>query len=157
MPKPSAATNARAAGAPAPGGGAPAPRGGRADPGRHHARDDGEDAGLAGEVAPSPSQHAADAVRPPVELRHRGDSPVVGKPLPDVVGPDLDVLFCGINPSLLSAARGHHFARPGNRLRPALPPAGPTPRRRAPGRRPPAGTTSRGRATGSGRPCTGPG
>ena len=35
------------------------------------------------------------------------------KPLRDVIAPDLDVLFCGINPSLLSAARGHHFARPG--------------------------------------------
>ena len=42
------------------------------------------------------------------------------KPLPDVVGPDLRVLFCGINPSLLSAERGHHFARPGNRFWPAL-------------------------------------
>jgi TDG/mug DNA glycosylase family protein len=30
------------------------------------------------------------------------------------------VLFCGINPSLLSAERGHHFARPGNRFWPAL-------------------------------------
>lgn len=43
-----------------------------------------------------------------------------GRLLPDVVGPDLDVLFCGINPSLYSAAVGHHFARPGNRFWPAL-------------------------------------
>ncbi|UOY02328.1 G/U mismatch-specific DNA glycosylase [Blastococcus sp. PRF04-17] len=50
------------------------------------------------------------------------------KPLPDVVAPDLDVLFCGINPSLMSAARGHHFARPGNRFWPALHLAGLTPR-----------------------------
>jgi TDG/mug DNA glycosylase family protein len=56
----------------------------------------------------------------------------VGKPLRDVVGPDLDVLFCGINPSLLSAARGHHFARPGNRFWPALHLAGLTPRRLTP-------------------------
>jgi TDG/mug DNA glycosylase family protein len=55
-----------------------------------------------------------------------------GKPLPDVVGPGLDVLFCGINPSLTSAARGHHFARPGNRFWPALHLAGLTPRRLAP-------------------------
>ncbi|MFD2091028.1 G/U mismatch-specific DNA glycosylase [Blastococcus deserti] len=54
------------------------------------------------------------------------------KPLPDVVAPDLDVLFCGINPSLVSAARGHHFARPGNRFWPALHLAGLTPRRLAP-------------------------
>lgn len=43
-----------------------------------------------------------------------------GRLLPDVVGPDLDVLFSGINPSLYSAAVGHHFARPGNRFWPAL-------------------------------------
>jgi TDG/mug DNA glycosylase family protein len=53
---------------------------------------------------------------------------VTGKPLRDVVAPGLDVLFCGINPSLLSAARGHHFARPGNRFWPALHLAGLTPR-----------------------------
>src|SRR5262249_38205111 len=29
-------------------------------------------------------------------------------------------LFCGINPSLYSAAVGHHFARPGNRFWPTL-------------------------------------
>jgi TDG/mug DNA glycosylase family protein len=54
------------------------------------------------------------------------------KPLPDVIGPDLDVLFCGINPSLMSAERGHHFARPGNRFWPALHLAGLTPRRLRP-------------------------
>jgi TDG/mug DNA glycosylase family protein len=37
-----------------------------------------------------------------------------------VIAPGLDVIFCGINPSLLSAERGHHFARPGNRFWPAL-------------------------------------
>ena len=51
------------------------------------------------------------------------------KPLRDVIAPDLDVLFCGINPSLLSAERGHHFARPGNRFWPALHRAGFTERR----------------------------
>jgi TDG/mug DNA glycosylase family protein len=55
-----------------------------------------------------------------------------GKPLPDVLAAGLDVLFCGINPSLASAARGHHFARPGNRFWPALHLAGLTPRRLAP-------------------------
>lgn len=30
------------------------------------------------------------------------------------------MLFCGINPSLYSAAAGYHFARPGNRFWPAL-------------------------------------
>jgi TDG/mug DNA glycosylase family protein len=40
--------------------------------------------------------------------------------IPDVVAPNLAVLLCGINPSLYSAATGHHFARPGNRFWPAL-------------------------------------
>jgi TDG/mug DNA glycosylase family protein len=54
------------------------------------------------------------------------------KPLPDVVGPGLAVLFCGINPSLRSAEVRHHFARPGNRFWPALHGAGFTPRRLRP-------------------------
>ncbi len=36
--------------------------------------------------------------------------------LADLVGPDLRVLFCGINPGTLSGERGLHFARPGNRF-----------------------------------------
>jgi double-stranded uracil-DNA glycosylase len=43
-----------------------------------------------------------------------------GRRVPDVVGPSLRVLFCGINPGLYSAAVGHHFARPGNRFWKAL-------------------------------------
>ena len=43
-----------------------------------------------------------------------------GKRLHDIVAPGLDVLFCGINPGLYSAAVGYHFARPGNRFWPAL-------------------------------------
>ena len=46
----------------------------------------------------------------------------------DVLGPDLKVLFVGINPSLRSAEVGHNFARPGNRFYPALHAAGFTPR-----------------------------
>ena len=42
------------------------------------------------------------------------------------------MLFCGINPSLYSAATGWHFARPGNRFWPALHLSGFTPRRLAP-------------------------
>ncbi|HQZ96433.1 MAG TPA: G/U mismatch-specific DNA glycosylase [Pyrinomonadaceae bacterium] len=34
----------------------------------------------------------------------------------DIIGPDLKVLFCGINPGLYSGATGLHFARPGNRF-----------------------------------------
>lgn len=43
-----------------------------------------------------------------------------GATIPDVIGPDMAVLFCGINPGLYSAATGRHFARPGNRFWPAL-------------------------------------
>src|SRR5579884_2059707 len=52
----------------------------------------------------------------------------VGKTLPDVIVPNLKVLFCGINPGLYTAAIGHHFGRPGNRFWPALYAAGFTPR-----------------------------
>jgi double-stranded uracil-DNA glycosylase len=48
--------------------------------------------------------------------------------LPGPGDPPLRVLFCGINPGLVSAATGHHFARPGNRFWPALHGAGFTPR-----------------------------
>jgi len=43
-----------------------------------------------------------------------------GKLLPDILASDLNVLFCGINPGLYSAAIGCHFARPGNGFWPAL-------------------------------------
>ena len=33
-----------------------------------------------------------------------------------MVAPDLDVLFCGVNPGRWSGAVGHHFAHPGNRF-----------------------------------------
>lgn len=48
--------------------------------------------------------------------------------LADLLAPALDVVFCGINPSLYSAATGWHFARPGNRFWPALHLAGWMPR-----------------------------
>jgi TDG/mug DNA glycosylase family protein len=56
-----------------------------------------------------------------------------GRTIPDVIGPGLDVLFCGINPGLYSAATGFHFARPGNRFWPALASAGFTPQVLTPG------------------------
>jgi TDG/mug DNA glycosylase family protein len=36
--------------------------------------------------------------------------------VPDLVGPGLTVLFCGINPGRYSGATGFHFAGPGNRF-----------------------------------------
>ena len=44
--------------------------------------------------------------------------------VPDLVGPDLRLLFVGINPSLWTAATQAHFAYPGNRFYPALLKAG---------------------------------
>ncbi len=40
--------------------------------------------------------------------------------LPDLLGPNLDLVFVGINPSLYAVERGHYFARPQNRFWPAL-------------------------------------
>jgi TDG/mug DNA glycosylase family protein len=39
-----------------------------------------------------------------------------GTQVPDLAGPGMRLVFCGINPSLYSAAVGYHFARPGNRF-----------------------------------------
>jgi TDG/mug DNA glycosylase family protein len=47
--------------------------------------------------------------------------------IPDVIAPGLDIVFCGINPGLYSAATGCHFARPGNRFWRALHDSGLTP------------------------------
>jgi TDG/mug DNA glycosylase family protein len=48
----------------------------------------------------------------------------VGRSLPDLIAPDLNILFCGVHPGLYSAAVQRHFARPGNRFWPALHEAG---------------------------------
>ncbi|MFV6025899.1 G/U mismatch-specific DNA glycosylase [Streptomyces sp. NPDC056264] len=49
-----------------------------------------------------------------------------------MVAGGLSVLFCGINPGLMTAATGHHFARPGNRFWPVLHLSGFTPRQLRP-------------------------
>jgi double-stranded uracil-DNA glycosylase len=43
-----------------------------------------------------------------------------GRVISDVLGPNVDAVFVGINPGLWSGAVGHHFARPGNRFWKAL-------------------------------------
>lgn len=53
--------------------------------------------------------------------------------MPDVIGADLAVLFCGINPGRISGSLGQHFARPGNRFWNVLHGAGFTDRILAPG------------------------
>ena len=59
----------------------------------------------------------------------------VTRTLRDIIARDLDVLFCGINPGLYSAATGWHFARPGNRFWPALAASGFTATRLHPSQR----------------------
>jgi TDG/mug DNA glycosylase family protein len=44
---------------------------------------------------------------------------VRGRTLPDIVGPHMRMLVCGLNPSLNAADAGVGFARPGNRFWPA--------------------------------------
>jgi len=48
--------------------------------------------------------------------------------VPDVLGPGLDVVFCGINPGRVSAAANAHFANPRNDFWRLLHDAGFTPR-----------------------------
>jgi double-stranded uracil-DNA glycosylase len=38
------------------------------------------------------------------------------QPLPDLIEPGLSVVFCGINPGVLAASTGRHFAGRGNRF-----------------------------------------
>ena len=52
--------------------------------------------------------------------------------VPDLLSPDLRLVFCGYNPSLRSAAGGHHYAHPANRFWRVLHAAGITERLFAP-------------------------
>jgi double-stranded uracil-DNA glycosylase len=42
------------------------------------------------------------------------------RPLPDLLRDGLDIVFIGINPSIMSATQGHYFARPANRFWPCF-------------------------------------
>ncbi|MCG8350309.1 MAG: G/U mismatch-specific DNA glycosylase [Chloroflexales bacterium] len=70
---------------------------------------------------------------PPPRKPSKSDlAAAMNKTISDVIAPDLNILFCGINPGLYSGYTGFHFARPGNRFWPTLHNAGFTPRRLAP-------------------------
>jgi TDG/mug DNA glycosylase family protein len=83
-------------------------------------------------------RRSAPGARPrlPLGLRARGHwrptreqlEAAYGKGVRNVIARDLDVLFCGINPGLYTAAIGHHFGRPGNRFWTVLHSSGFTPR-----------------------------
>ena len=61
-------------------------------------------------MPPSPDSPPPPNQPPPARGAARGGT------IPDILGPGLRVLFCGINPGLWSGAMGAHFARPGNRF-----------------------------------------
>jgi double-stranded uracil-DNA glycosylase len=65
-------------------------------------------------------------------LRARAAAPEQASAVPDVLGPGLRVVFCGINPGFVSAAAGAHFANPRNDFWRLLHDAGFTPRLLAP-------------------------
>jgi len=83
------------------------------------------------DVGSQPSLRACETgiVRKPTADELRA---ATGKAIRDAIGPDLRVLFVGINPGLYSGATGFHFARPGNRFWPTIHGAGFTPRLLAP-------------------------
>lgn len=60
--------------------------------------------------------------------RGRGAAPAAPSAVPDVLGPGLGVVFCGINPGFVSAAAAAHFANPRNDFWRLLHEAGFTPR-----------------------------
>jgi double-stranded uracil-DNA glycosylase len=104
-------------------------------------------AGVRGEAAPVSSPAARTLVRVTIPAREPAVASLArptaadllaarGRTIPDLAAPGLRVLFAGINPSLYSAATGHHFARPGNRFWPALHKSGFTDRQLQPAEQP---------------------
>ncbi len=72
-------------------------------------------------IKPSGSHHAKRKVRRPGTGPSRAELlAAIHRRVPDIIAPGLKILFCGINPGLYSAWARHHFARPGNRVWPAL-------------------------------------
>ena len=64
--------------------------------------------------------------------RGRAETVTTPSAVPDVLGPDLDVVFCGINPGRVSDAARAHFANPRNDFWRLLHQAGFTPRQLEP-------------------------
>jgi TDG/mug DNA glycosylase family protein len=64
----------------------------------------------------------------PIKPTKEDIADALNRKVPDLIAPDLKVLFCGINPGIYSGATGLHFARPGNRFWKVLHLAGFTPR-----------------------------
>src|SRR5437016_2217146 len=75
-----------------------------------------------------PRAHARPSARPPAAPAWGAAQSAV----PDILGPGLRVVFCGINPGRVSAAAAAHFANPRNDFWRLLHAAGFTPRVYAP-------------------------
>src|SRR3954466_3716920 len=68
----------------------------------------------------------------PIKPTKEDIADALNRKVPDLIAPDLKVLFCGINPGIYSGATGLHFARPGNRFWKVLHLSGFTPRQLSP-------------------------
>lgn len=53
---------------------------------------------------------------PPIKPTKDDVADALNRTVPDLIAPDLRILFCGINPGIYSGATRLHFARPGNRF-----------------------------------------
>jgi TDG/mug DNA glycosylase family protein len=73
-------------------------------------------------------------IEPPRRPTREELEAAVGRTIPDLIAPNLRVLFCGINPGLVSGVTGFHFARPGNRFWRTIHQAGLTSQRLTPDR-----------------------
>jgi len=56
----------------------------------------------------------------PIKPTKEDIADALNRTVPDIIAPNLRVLFCGINPGIYSGATRLHFARPGNRFWKAL-------------------------------------
>lgn len=56
----------------------------------------------------------------PIKPTKEDVADALNRTVPDIIAPNLRVLFCGINPGIYSGATRLHFARPGNRFWKAL-------------------------------------
>lgn len=77
-------------------------------------------------------QTARASALPPTVVDPGSAAPDALSGLPDLLGPGLDIVFCGINPGRRAAASGHHFDGRGNRFWRVLHLAGFTPTPMAP-------------------------
>ncbi|WFD30966.1 thymine-DNA glycosylase [Malassezia sp. CBS 17886] len=69
---------------------------------------------------PPPEKPRLDRTQRTAESRVKFPQGPKGQPVPDHLTSGVDILFCGINPGIASAARRHHYAHPTNHFYAAL-------------------------------------